>query len=265
MAAHESIRRTSRAEAVRRMTNRMTRMRRFVIAVSVFLISIFLIAVTASAQLSDAIIEKDVRDTMAAWHLPGLAIAVVQNDRVIFIKGYGIKEIGKSEPVTADTLFEIGSTTKAFTATAMAMLADEKKLSWDDPVRNYVAGFHISDPCTDSLIPLRDIASHRSGVARHDELWDDSDFSRDELIKRIGAMKISKPIRTAYQYNNLMFVTAGEAAASAAKMPWEELIRTRIFAPLGMTESRIAFADWPASHHATGHREDDKGDRAAVQ
>jgi CubicO group peptidase (beta-lactamase class C family) len=235
-------------------------MRRFVIA-----ICIFLITVTASAQLSDAVLEKDVRDTMAAWHLPGLAIAVVQNDRVIFIKGYGIKEIGKSDVVTADTLFEIGSTTKAFTATAMAMLADEKKLSWDDPVRNYVAGFHISDACTNSLITLRDIASHRSGVARHDELWDDSDFSRDELIKRIGAMKISKPIRTSYQYNNLMFVTAGEAAASAAKMPWEELIRTRIFAPLGMTESRIAFADWPASDHATGHRWDDKGERAEVQ
>jgi CubicO group peptidase (beta-lactamase class C family) len=235
-------------------------MRRFVITVC-----IFLIAVTASAQLSDAVLEKDVRDTIAAWHLPGLAIAVVQNDRVIFVKGYGIKEIGKSDVVTADTLFEIGSTTKAFTATAMAMLADEKKLSWDDPVRNYVAGFHISDACTDSLITLRDIASHRSGVARHDELWDDSDFSRDELIKRIGAMKISKPIRTSYQYNNLMFVTAGEAAASAAKMPWEELIRTRIFAPLGMTESRIAFADWPASDHATGHRWDDKGERAAIQ
>jgi CubicO group peptidase (beta-lactamase class C family) len=240
-------------------------MRRFVIAVSIFLISIFLIAVTASAQLSDAVIEKGVRDTMAAWHLPGLAIAVVQNDRVIFVKGYGIKEIGKSDVVTADTLFEIGSTTKAFTATAMAMLADEKKLSWDDPVRNYVAGFHISDPCTDALITLRDIASHRSGVARHDELWDDSDFPRDELIKRIGAMKISKPIRTSYQYNNLMFVTAGEAAASAAKMPWEELIRTRIFAPLGMNESRIAFADWPASDHATGHRWDDKAERAAIQ
>jgi CubicO group peptidase (beta-lactamase class C family) len=235
-------------------------MRKFVIA---FVVS--LIAAAASAQLTEAMLDKDARDTIAAWQLPGLAIAVVQNDRVIFIKGYGIKEVGKNQPVTTDTLFEIGSTTKAFTATAMAMLADEKKLSWDDPVRKYVAAFHISDPCTDSLITLRDIASHRSGVARHDELWDDSDFSRDELIRRIGAMKVSRPIRTAYQYNNLMFVTAGEAAASAAKMPWEELIRTRIFAPLGMTQSRITFADWPASDHATGHRWDGKNDRAAIQ
>ncbi|MDP9362526.1 MAG: serine hydrolase [Acidobacteriota bacterium] len=237
-------------------------MRRFVIAI---VISLVAVGDAAFAQLSEAVLDKDARDTVAAWHVPGLAIAVVQNDRVIFLKGYGIKEVGKSQPVTADTLFEIGSTTKAFTATAMAMLADEKKLSWDDPVRNYVAGFHISDACTDSLITLRDIASHRSGVARHDELWDDSDFSRDELIRRIGAMKISKPIRTAYQYNNLMFVTAGEAAASAAKMPWDQLIRTRIFAPLGMTESRIAFADWPASDHATGHRWDGKTERVAMQ
>jgi CubicO group peptidase (beta-lactamase class C family) len=228
-------------------------MRRFVIA-----ICISLAAVAASAQLSEATIDKDVRDTIEAWHVPGLAIAIIQNDKVIFLKGYGIKEVGRTQPVTADTLFELGSTTKAFTATAMAMLADEKKLSWDDPVRNYLPGFHISDSCTDSLITLRDIASHRSGVARHDELWDDSDFGRDELIHRIGLMKVWRPIRSGYQYNNLMFVTAGEAAAAAAKMPWAQLIQTRIFAPLGMTESRIAFADWPSSDHATGHRGDIK-------
>jgi Beta-lactamase class C and other penicillin binding proteins len=94
-------------------------MRRFVTA-----IAITLVAVAASAQLSVAVLDKDARDTIAAWHLPGLAIAVVQNDKVIFVKGYGIKEIGKSQPLTAGTLFEIGSTTKAFTATALAMLAD---------------------------------------------------------------------------------------------------------------------------------------------
>lgn len=238
----------------------MPRMRRFVIAIAVFLVT-----TAASAQLTEAMIDKDVRATIEAWHLPGLSIAVVQNDRVIFIKGYGIKEAGKNDPITADTLFEIGSTTKAFTATAMAILADEKKLSWDDPVRNYVPGFHISDPCTDALITLRDIASHRSGVARHDELWDDSDFSRDELLRRIGMMKVWRPIRAGYQYNNLMFVTAGEAAAAAAKMPWEQLIKTRIFAPLGMTESRIAFAEWASSDHATGHRWNSKKEWAAIQ
>jgi CubicO group peptidase (beta-lactamase class C family) len=235
-------------------------MRRFVLG-----FIIFLLASAAFSQLTEAMLDKDSRDTVAAWHVPGLAIAVVQNDRVIFIRGYGIKEIGSAQPVTADTLFEIGSTTKAFTATAIAILADEKKLSWDDPVRDHVPGFHVSDPCTDALITLRDIASHRSGIARHDELWDDSDFGRDDLIHRIGLMKIWKPIRSGYQYNNLMFVTAGEAAASVAKMPWEQMIRTRIFAPLGMTESRISYAEWQESDHATGHRWNAKTERAAIQ
>src|SRR3954452_19974976 len=198
--------------------SRMPRMRRIVIAIVVFLLT-----TSAFAQLTDAIIDKDVRDTIEAWRVPGLAIAVVQNDKVIFLKGYGVKETGKTDAVTAHTLFEIGSTTKAFTATVMAMLADEKKLAWDDPVRNYVAGFHISDPCTDSLITLRDIASHRSGVARHDELWDDSDFSRDELIRRIGAMKVWRTIGAGYQCNHLMFVTADEAEESPLNKPWDQL------------------------------------------
>src|SRR5260370_6335309 len=169
-------------------------------------------------------------------------MGVVQKDGVCCISSQGFKEAGMADPIPADTLFELGSTTKAFTATALAMLADEKKLSWDDPVRNYVPGFHISDACTDSLITLRDIASHRSGVGRHDELWDDSDFGRDELIRRIGMMKIWKPIRAGYQYNNLMVVTAGEVAASAAQMQWEHLIRTRVFSRLGMNASHIACA-----------------------
>src|SRR3954452_4961849 len=141
-------------------------MRRFVIAIVVFLLT-----TSAFAQLTDAIIDKDVRDTIEVWRVPGLAIAVVQNDKVIFLKGYGVKEVAKTQPVSADTLFEIGSTTKAFTASAIAMLAHEKKMSWDDSLCTYVAGFHVSDPCTVALITLRDIASHRSGVARHDELW----------------------------------------------------------------------------------------------
>src|SRR3954471_6634999 len=155
--------------------SRMPRMRRFVIAIVVFLLT-----TSAFAQLTDAIIDKDVRDTIEAWRVPGLAIAVVQNDKGRLLKGDGGKEVAKTAPVTADTLFEIGSTTKAFTATAMAMLADEKKLAWDAAVRTSVTGFHVSDPCTDALITLRDIASHRSGVARHDDLWDDSDLPREE-------------------------------------------------------------------------------------
>jgi CubicO group peptidase (beta-lactamase class C family) len=211
---------------------------------------LLLLAVAAAAQNFD----KAARDAAAAWQFPGMAVAVVQDDKVVFLKAYGVKEIGKSEPVTVDSLFQIGSTTKAFTTTAMAMLVDEKKLDWDDRVRQYIDYFHLSDPCADSLITLRDLVSHRTGLSRHDELWDNSPLTREEILRRVAGLKLSKPIRTAYQYNNIMFMAAGDVVAAASKMTWDEFVRTRIFEPLGMTHTGTAFAGWAASDHATGHR-----------
>src|SRR6267142_1613057 len=121
-----------------------------------FLLLIF-IAVPAFAQQP---FDKLASEAMTTWRFPGLAVAIVQNDRVIYAKGFGVKEAGRSDPVTADTLFQIGSTTKAFTTTAMAMLVDEKKLDWDDPVRKHLDYFRLSDSCADSTVILRDIVSH---------------------------------------------------------------------------------------------------------
>ena len=204
--------------------------------------------------------------TRTAWRLPGLAVAVVQNDRVVYLKTFGVKEIGKLDPITPDTLFEIASTSKAFTTTAMAMLIDEKKMSWDDPVRKHLEYFHLADPCADSTVTLRDIVSHRTGLSRHDELWDyNPPATREQIIRQVATVKLSKPIRSAYQYNNIMFSTAGEAVAAAAKMPWQDFVRTRIFEPLGMTHTRILVADWNASDHATGHSYDSKTDKMTVR
>src|SRR5215510_4715710 len=115
---------------------------------------LLLLSLAAAAQDFD----QAARDTVATWKFPALAVAVVQNDNVVFLKAYG----GKAEPVTVDSLFQIGSTTKAFTTTAMAMLADEKKLGWDDPVRQHLDYFHLSDACADGQVSLRDIVSHRT-------------------------------------------------------------------------------------------------------
>ena len=215
------------------------------------LLFLALIAVPAFAQQP---FDKLSNDTMSTWRLPGMAVAIVQNDRVIYLKAFGVKEFGKTDPVTADTLFEIGSTTKAFTTTAMAMLVDEKKIDWDDPVRQHIDYFHLSDPCADSLVMLRDIVSHRTGLSRHDELWDNSPWTRDEILHRVASIKLNKPIRSAYQYNNIMFMAAGDVVASASKMTWDDFVRARIFQPLGMTHTRSLYSDWPASDHATGHR-----------
>src|SRR5438552_11690796 len=143
---------------------------------------LFFLTFAAAAQNFD----KTAREAMAAWHFPALAMAVVQDDKVVFLKAYGVKELGKPEPASVDTLFQIGSTTKAFTTTAMAMLVDEKKLNWDDPVRQHIDYFHLSDPCADWQFALRDLVSHRTGLSRHDELWDNSPLSREEILRRVA-------------------------------------------------------------------------------
>jgi CubicO group peptidase (beta-lactamase class C family) len=225
-------------------------MRRWLLAAALFTLSV-------QAQTFDqAAADRIVREAMTAWHTPGMAVAIVVDDKVVFARGYGIEEVGKTAPVTPDTLFEIASTTKAFTATALAMLVDEKKVDWDDPVRKHLPWFHVADPNTDALITVRDLVSHRSGLGRHDELWDETDWPREELLRRVISMPPARPIRTGYIYNNLMFVAAGEVAGAAAKSTWEDFIRTRIFTPLGMTHSRISFAEWNAADHASGHRWD---------
>lgn len=227
--------------------------------------ALFLAFVTHAQSLDPAAVDRIVADTMTSWHAPGMAVAVVIDDKVVVAKGYGLEELGSAKPITPDTLFEIASTTKAFTATAMAMLVDEKKLDWDDPVRKHLTWFRVNDPNTDALLTLRDLVSHRSGLGRHDELWDLTDMPRDELLRRVITLPPARPIRTGYIYNNLMFVAAGEAVGAAAKTSWEDFIRTRIFAPLGMTHSRITFAEWNAVDHATSHHWDSATQRVSPQ
>ena len=222
----------------------------------------FLVAFPLLAQQN---FDKLATDTMSSWKIPGLALVVVQNDRVVYMNAFGVKEIGKSDPVTPDTLFEIASTTKAFTATAIAILVDQKKVDWDDPVHKYVEYFHLSDPCADSMVTLRDIASHRTGVSAHDVLWDFTDYTREQVIRSLASVKPARSFRSAYLYSNIQFATEGEVVAAASKMPWEDFVRTQIFEPLAMTHTRTSFADWNASSHATGHQWSSETQRVTVQ
>lgn len=217
------------------------------------LLFLLLVCPALVAQSIDpAAVDRLARDTMARWRVPGMSLAIVQNDRVVYLKGYGVRELGTSTPVTPDTLFQIGSATKAFTTTGMAMLVDEKKLNWDDPVRKYIEYFHLSDPCADSLVTVRDIVSHRTGLSRHDELWDYTTMSREDVIRRIGTVKLTKPFRSDYQYSNIMIMAAGDVLGAVAKMPWSDFVRSRIFQPLGMNHSATG-EEWLRSEHALGY------------
>ncbi len=219
---------------------------------------LLLSTLTLNAQPVDtARIDRLAQEMIAAWKIPGIAVAVVKDDKVVLLKGYGVREIGTAQPVTPDTLFQIASATKAFTTTAMAMLVEDKKMSWDDPVRKHLDYFRLGDPCADSLVTLRDIVSHRTGLSRNDELWDYGPWSREEILRRIGSVKLNKPFRSTYQYQNIMFMAAGEAAASASGMPWDQLLETRIFGPLAMKSTVIAETAWAKAEHASAHRFDD--------
>ena len=221
--------------------------------VTAFAIAI-LVALPLPAQGIDAV-DKIARDAMAAWNVPGLAIAVVRNDRIVHLKGYGAREIGGA-PVTPDTLFQIASTSKAFTTAAMAILVDEKKMKWDDPVRAHLDYFRLADPCADSMVTLRDIVSHRTGLSRHDELWDYGDFSRQDILRRVSSIDLTRSFRSAYQYQNIMFMAATDAAGSAAGMPFERFAKTRLFEPLGMRNTVFSAGDWSRAERAQSYRWD---------
>lgn len=198
-------------------------------------------AVAPAAALAG--LDEFVAGAMKDWKVPGVAVAVVKDGQVILSKGYGTRDADKQLPVTPKTLFAIGSITKSFTVTALGMLADDGKLDWDKPVREYLPEFRLYDSVASDHMTPRDLVTHRSGLPRHDALWYNSTFTRKEMIERLRYLEPSKDFRSAYQYNNLMFLTAGYLAGRLAGTSWEELVRTRIFGPLGMIGSNFSVTD----------------------
>jgi CubicO group peptidase (beta-lactamase class C family) len=209
---------------------------------SVIVLLILTLAFPLAAQQLDAV-DRIVRDSIAAWHIPGAAVAVVKDDRLIHLKGYGVRELGGA-PVTPDTVFQLASTSKAFASAAMAALVDDKKMKFDDPVRRHVDYFRLGDPCADSMVTMRDIVSHRTGLSRHDEMWDYAPWTREEILHRVGQVALSKPFRSAYQYQNIMFMAATEAVESASGQEFEAFMRARFFEPLGMNNTVISEGAW---------------------
>ena len=180
---------------------------------------------------------------MAEWKIPGLAIAVIRDGEVILAKGYGHRNVEEQLPVTSETLFAIGSNSKSFTVTVLGTLVDEGKLDWGEPVRTYLPDFRLYDPVASEQMTARDLVTHRSGLPRHDALWYGADWTREQMYQRLRYLEPSREFRSAYQYQNLMFMTAGYLAGKLAATSWEELVRQRIFQPLDMTRSNLSVDD----------------------
>lgn len=173
-------------------------------------------------------------EQMRAWPGPGLAAGVVCQGEAI-LKGYGVRDVGAGEPIDADTLFSIGSCTKGFTTMALGLLIDQGALTWDTPIRRYLPDFELWDRAATEQLTLRDLASHRSGLPRHDLMWYGSAATREELYGRLRHLQPSKPFRYVFQYQNMMYLVAGILIERVTGMTWEDFIAEHIFRPLSMT------------------------------
>ena len=171
------------------------------------------------------------------WGVPGIAVAIVKNDQIVFAKGYGVRKLGDPTPVDEKTLFAIGSSSKAFTAAAIAMLVDDGKMKWDDPVTKHLPGFQLYDPYVTREITVRDLLCHRSGLDRAEFLWYGTPYDRNEIWRRIRYVKPSSSFRSAFGYQNIMYLTAGQIVERVSGKSWDDFVRERIFTPLGMTSS----------------------------
>jgi CubicO group peptidase (beta-lactamase class C family) len=178
--------------------------------------------------------------SMAAWKIPGLAIAVVRNDSVVLARGYGVKTLGRSDPVKPSTLFAIGSSSKAFTGLAVAMLVDQGKLEWDDRATQHLPGFQMYDPYVTRELTVRDLLTHRSGLVAADLIVYQPRMTRDSILHRVRYVKPTWSFRSRYGYSNLMYLAAGQITARLDGRSWDEVIRDRIFTPLGMTHSNTS-------------------------
>lgn len=178
-----------------------------------------------------------VNKALKEWEVPGVAIAIVKGDQVVLARGYGVRKLGDTTPVDERTLFAIGSSSKAFTAAAIAMLVDDGKVKWDDPVTKYLPGFEMYDPYVTRELTVRDLLTHRSGLQRGDFLWYGTELDRDEIVRRARFIKPSWSLRSTFGYQNIMFLTAGQLVARVSGKSWDEFIQQRIFTPLAMTSS----------------------------
>ena len=203
------------------------------LALALIVGSVSVVAQPAPLDGFDAYVNNSIKE----WNVPGVAIAIVKDDKIVYAKGYGVKELGKPGKVTENTIFAIGSSSKAFTSAAIAMLGDEKKIKWDDRVTKYLPDFEVYDRYVTREMTVRDLLTHRIGLERGDLLWHSSPHSRKEVLRRIRYLEPASSVRSRFGYQNVMYLAAGEIVPVLTGKSWDAFITDRIFKPLRMNSS----------------------------
>ncbi len=224
---------------------------------------LLLFPVYVSAQTIDYSPKFSTIDTYAnsllqQWNIPGMAISIVYKDKLIYSKGYGLRDVEKNLPATETTLFPIASNTKLFTSTIVAQLAVEGKLSLDKPVHTYVPAMSFYNEELTSRVTLRDMLSHRTGLPSYDGIWLNAPFRRTEALSKIAYMKPSLGYREGYIYNNMMFMASGLVIETVTGKSWEDNVRERVFKPLAMNASGFAGEGKKPAEHSQSYFENEQ-------
>lgn len=190
----------------------------------------------------DTYLEKALKD----WDVPGMGVAIVNKEGVIFSKGYGVKDIKIKEPVDANTLFAVASNSKSFTASSIALLVDQGKLSWDDKVIDYLPWFRMYDPYVTANMTIRDLLSHRSGLATFsgDLVWYGTNYTSEEVVKKAQYLKPVYGFRTTFGYSNIMYLTAGLIIEKISGQSWSDFVKTNFINPLGMSSTLTSIKEF---------------------
>jgi len=205
--------------------------------VFLFVFTISLNTIAQSVQKQVKLLDDYIENALTVWNPPGLAVTVVKDGEIVFTKTYGIRTLGENKPVDKHTLFGCMSTTKAFTAAALAMLADEGKLKWDDHVIKYLPDFQLYDPYMTREITVRDLLTHRTGLGNTDYLWGWMQISGDSALYKMRDVKPSYSLRSSFIYQNLMYLAAGKVIEKVSGQSWESFLKERIYIPLEMNET----------------------------
>lgn len=206
----------------------------------ILLLNVFQTAAQPSAENLEKL-DNYFEKALKSWNVPGMAFALVNRDSILFAKGYGVTDITTLQRVDENTLFAVASNTKAFTAAAIMMLAEEGKLSLDDKVTKHLPYFELYDPFTTSAMTVRDLLTHRSGLKTFsgDLIWYGSTYSREEIVRKAKYLKPAYGFREQFGYSNIMYIAAGEVVAAASGLSWDDFIRDRILEPLQMNRSTL--------------------------
>jgi CubicO group peptidase (beta-lactamase class C family) len=218
----------------------------------IILICICLVFVNANAQMKEASIDSLVKEVLKTFDVPGISVGIIKDDKLIHAKGYGVRSLKNNLPMDENTLVGIASNSKAFTSAALAMLIDEGKMKWDDKVRDYIPSFKMYDPYVTDAFTIRDLLTHRSGLGlgSGDLMFfpDGSSFTREEMIHNLRYLKPVSDFRTKYDYDNNLYIVAGEVVAKVSGLSWEEFIEQRIMKPLGLNTSKASYNRVPSTN-----------------